>query len=161
MITWYLFWHIKYLTSPIHFQCQDLRGHASWSCLFLIQEIETTDWRDLNMIECCSAGARIKVMRHIDFGTEDQIRGRNIDTPSRNQWRVGQRRRTRNYNDVADNFQNVPDFGQAVASIGVSFNHIISLSSFSWYVFLVALSDCLSFTQSAQWADWTWRADWT
>ena len=56
-------------------------------------------------------------MRHIDFGTEDQIRGYSAaDVPGRSRWRAGQRRRTRDY----DNLNNLPDFSDAVASIGVS-----------------------------------------
>ena len=81
--------------------------------------------------EC--AGARVKIMRHIDFGTDDQIRGRISDEPGQKRWRVGQRRRERDYNDMADGFQNVPDFGTAVESITVSSictSHSISSASY-------------------------------
>lgn len=79
-------------------------------------------------------GARIKLMRHVDFGTEDQIRGKGPENGGGSGWRLGRRRRVRDYSSVDDSFQNVPDFGTAVSSISVSplTKFSLELFCFSW-----------------------------
>ena len=59
-------------------------------------------------------------MRHIDFGTPDQIRGRYPSQGAGWGWRVGRRRREHEVIDVDRSFQDGPDFNAAVTSVAVS-----------------------------------------
>ena len=108
---------------------------STFSALLILDDLLARTCRNNSRFrfkEC--AGARVKIMRHIDFGTDDQIRGRISDEPGQKRWRVGQRRRERDYNDMADGFQNVPDFGTAVESIAVSICTSHSIFSASHYI---------------------------